>query len=35
MEESWQKGEAMGAIGEVVGAWSEKCGFYLKANGGL
>lgn len=26
---------AVGGTGEVVGACSEKSGFYLKANGGL
>lgn len=35
MEESWQKGEAMDGLGEVVGIWSEEYGFYLNSKVGL
>mgnify|MGYP006951375280 CR=1 FL=1 len=35
VEESWQKGVAVGDSGEVVGVWSEECGLYLNAKVGL
>lgn len=35
VEESRQKGVSVDGLGEVVGVWSEECGFYLNATVGL